>query len=566
METINKKGAINSNTQYTQGTIDAFRHKLLQNILRVISSVGLLIVLMGTLSAIMQEMFWTIAVYWGSYISVLVVLFWKKAPYALQSWVTIIVFFNLGIVNYIPDGLNGVSFIFLLAAVFLGGILLEKQGSTITLSATITAIIAFGVLYTTNILPPPTIRSTEPLEWITSGGVFLLIGLLFGTSTNYLLSRLITALNQSYQLTNELEEHQKSLEKAVEERTASLEKRSTHLEAAAYVARESATIQEVGTLLDKISDLISEHFGFYHTGIFLLDDTKKYAILRAVSSEGGQRMLDNKHRLQVDENSIVGYAAHQGKPRISLDVGEDAVYFNNPYLPDTRSEMALPLRVHGEIIGILDVQSTQPKAFTTEDVATLQTLADQVALAIRNTRLFQESQESLKALQRAYGESSREAWKEFLTSQPNLGERHDPLGVLPPPNQWNEEMKLAVQQEKTVTDKSRTLAIPLKARGQVIGVINALKAQDAPPWIEEEINLIETLTDQLSIALESARSYQETQHRAIRERVISKASSRMRETLDINSVLQTAAKELREALGIAAAEVWVEVEESSENN
>ena len=122
---------------------------------------------------------------------------------------------------------------------------------------------------------------------------------------------------------------------------------------------------------------MSERFGYYHTGIFLNNETGQYAILQATNSAGGKKMLDREHRLEIGENSIVGYVAQNSRPRIALDVGLDAVYFNNPDLPGTRSEMALPLVVGGQILGALDVQSTESQAFSEEDSSTLQILAEQ---------------------------------------------------------------------------------------------------------------------------------------------------------------------------------------------
>lgn len=562
METIKRKSELGSKEQPQPETINTLRHGLLQGLLKATASVGLLVILAATYSAIIQDMFWALPIYWISYAGVVVSLVWRDAPFTLKAWLITLSFFNLGIVNYIPDGLNGVSFAFHVVTIFLAGILLEKRGGQIALAATTITTITMGVLYTTNVLNPPNEISSNMLEWIIAGGVFLMVGVLINTSNQYLLPRLSTALTQSHQLTNELKEYQSALEKTVEERTAFLKKRNEQLEAATYVAREAVRVQTVESLLKKTVDLISERFGFYHAGIFLLDDAKKYAILRAASSEGGKRMLAGGHRLRVGETSIVGYVTRHGEPRISLDVGKDAVFFDNPDLPKTRSEMALPLSTHNQIIGALDVQSTKPEAFTNEDVATLETLADQIALAIHNTRLFQESQESLKAAQLAYGEASREAWEGFLTSQPNLKERYDPLGILPPPDQWSKEMKLAAKQGKIISNTPKTLAIPLKVRGQVVGIINAHKPKDAPSWTEEETNLMETLSDQLSIALDSARSYQETQRRATREHLTGEATARMRETLDLETVLSTAVSEFSKALNGAAVDIQLDIEDN----
>jgi GAF domain-containing protein/HAMP domain-containing protein len=341
------------------------------------------------------------------------------------------------------------------------------------------------------------------------------------------------------------------LEQRVAERTRDLERRSVQLEAAARVAREAAVIQDIVQLLDETVRLISNRFRFYHAGIFLLDDKGEYAVLHAASSEGGQRMLARGHRLRVGQEGIVGYVTGRGEPRIALDVGADAVYFDNPDMPETRSEMALPLRARGEIIGALDVQSTEPNAFSHEDAAVLQTLADQVAMAISNVRLFQQSQESLEAMQRAYGELSVEAWRELIRARPELGERYDPQSILPTDSRWRENMKLAVHKGETVLGRDRsspTLATPIRVRDQIIGVLEAYKPTGVGEWTPEQIALLETLTDQLGVALESARLYEESQRRAVRERLAGEVTARIRETLDVETVLKTAVEEVRQAM------------------
>ncbi|MCK4315541.1 MAG: GAF domain-containing protein, partial [Anaerolineae bacterium] len=176
------------------------------------------------------------------------------------------------------------------------------------------------------------------------------------------------------------------------------ERRATQLAAASEVARDATAILDVDQLLHETVQLISEQFGFYHAGVFLVDDKHEYAVLRAASSEGGRRMLSRGHKLEVGKVGMVGYVTDTGKPRIALDVGKDAVHFVNPDLPETRSEMTLPLRVHGEVIGALDVQSTEESAFTGEDVAVLQTMADQLANAIENARLFGEIEQTAERL------------------------------------------------------------------------------------------------------------------------------------------------------------------------
>jgi len=174
--------------------------------------------------------------------------------------------------------------------------------------------------------------------------------------------------------------------------------RALRLAAASEVARDATAILDVKWLLDETVRLISERFGFYHAGVFLLDDKGEYAVLHAASSEGGRRMLEREHRLKVGEVGIVGFVTGTGELRIALDVRKDAVHFSNPDLPDTRSEMALPFTVRGQVIGALDVQSTEVSAFTNEDVATLQIMADHLANAIESARLYEKLQQEAKQL------------------------------------------------------------------------------------------------------------------------------------------------------------------------
>jgi GAF domain-containing protein len=391
------------------------------------------------------------------------------------------------------------------------------------------------------------VQKSTPLHWVIDTAPFFL-----GLFASFAGRRQDQLIRLNERLDQQVQERDQAIDQ-LQTLQASLEQRSTQLETAAQVGREAAAIRDVVRLLDTTVRLISEQFGFYHAGIFLVDEGGEYAMLQAASSEGGQRMLAQGCKLKVGEVGIVGYVAGSGHPRIALDVGEEAVFFDNPDLPEARSEMALPLRAWGEIIGVLDVQSMEPEAFSEEDVAVLQTLADQVALAVSNARLLQQAQESLEAERRAYGELSREAWAQMVRTRPELGERYDPQGILPTDGRWRGEMKRAVRRGETVLSEERpsvTLATPIKVRGQVIGVLDAHKPGDASEWTAEEIALLETLAEQLGVALESARLYQDTQRRAGRERLTSEVTARVRESLDMETVLKTAVQEVRQALGL----------------
>ncbi len=338
------------------------------------------------------------------------------------------------------------------------------------------------------------------------------------------------------------------------ERTEVLERRTRYMQATVTVARSAASMLEVQKLLTRVVNLVSEQFGFYHAGLFLLDRSREWAVLQAASSEGGKRMLARGHRLRVGAQGTVGYVTEHGEARIALDVGEDAVFFNNPDLPNTHSAVTLPLRARGEIIGALDVQSSEPEAFTEEEASVLQALADQVALAISNARLYTQAQESLEAERRAYGELGREAWAKFLQLRPELAYREDAQGITSAEEDgWRPEMRRAWQEAAVTVRQDEdagkvSLAVPIQASGRVIGVIDTHKPAEAGDWSREEIRLVENLAEQLSVALESARFYEDIQRRAARERLTREITDRIRQASNMEALIKTTVREITEVL------------------
>jgi nitrate/nitrite-specific signal transduction histidine kinase len=183
-----------------------------------------------------------------------------------------------------------------------------------------------------------------------------------------------------------------NLEQRVAERTRELGRRATQLQAAAEVSRAASSVLQPDLLIRQTVDLIRGRFDCYYVGLFLLDPTEEWAVLQAGTGEAGREMLAQEHRLAVGSDSMIGWCTAHGRARIALDVGEEAVRFDNPLLPGTRSEIALPLISRDQTIGALTVQSAEPQAFSNEDIMVLQTMSDQIANAIATARLLQETE------------------------------------------------------------------------------------------------------------------------------------------------------------------------------
>jgi GAF domain-containing protein/HAMP domain-containing protein len=326
---------------------------------------------------------------------------------------------------------------------------------------------------------------------------------------------------------------------SLERRTDALQRRSIQLQASSAVGRAVASILDVEQLIRGVVDLIRERFNLYYVGLFLLDTAGEWAVLQAGTGEAGRVMLARGHRIKVGEG-MVGWSIAHAQARVAEEVGADAMRLATEELPDTRSEAALALRSRGQVLGALTVQSDQPGAFDEQTVAVLQTMADQVAVAIDNARLYDESQAALEAERRAYGVQSRAAWAEHLRVRPNVGYYCDGSAVTP----------ISERAQVPDSEESPAFSVPLVSRGQVIGTISARRPDGAQAWTKAESQLLETLAEQLGQALESARLYQDSLRRTAREQLVGEVTARVRETLDMETVLKVAAQELRQSLGL----------------
>lgn len=269
-------------------------------------------------------------------------------------------------------------------------------------------------------------------------------------------------------------------------------------------------------------------------------------------------MLATNHKLRVGEIGIVGRVAATGEPRITLDTGIDAVHFNNPFLPNTRSEMALPLKADNVVIGVLDIQSEEPQAFTEDDIAIMQTLADQLATAIERTRLLQEVERNLKELESAYGQYTEENWRRLAdrTQAGNKGYRFDNIRI-EALNRFPELGEKTFETGSTTISTENhlsTVAIPIKLRGQTIGVISLKLKED---YAEDTISTIELASERLASALESARLYEEARLRADREQSISRVTTAISSTSVYEEILQTTVREIGATLKDAEVSIQV---------
>ncbi len=358
-----------------------------------------------------------------------------------------------------------------------------------------------------------------------------------------------------------------SLEQRVVDRTRGLQ-------AAAEVSRATTSVLDPEELQRQVVGLVRQRFNLYYVGLFLVDEKQRFAVLRAGTGEAGQQMLAQGHRLEVGGDSMVGQCVACAEARIALDVGEtffveaQVARFDNPLLPETRSEMALPLRSRGRVIGAMTVQSVEEAAFDEADVAVMQTVADQVAVAIDNARLFANAQAALEEMEATQRRYLGQAWAEYLQFVGQTSYETERLGdaVLP-------EIRQAVERRSVTTlagDGAQggrghsALVAPVALRGAVIGALGIHDDDGARQWTESEIALVEAVAERMALAAENLRLLEETQHRAAREQLTGQVTARIRETLDVESVLETAVDEIYRVLGLERAVIRLATAETDD--
>jgi GAF domain-containing protein len=374
----------------------------------------------------------------------------------------------------------------------------------------------------------------------------------------YINTELGNEINARNALITELDELKQKLEIQVEERTKSLERRSHDIQAASDIGYAIVSIRDLSELLSTITLMINVRFGFYHVGIFLIDEDFEYAVLKSSNSTGGRIMLERGHRLRIGEEGIVGFVTKTLQPRIVLDVGRDAKYFDNPDLPSTRSELAFPLVVGNQLLGALDIQSEVEAAFTDEDVTVLQVLANQVSIAIHNTQLYEENIRAIHSSKNELAQLTGTAWRNMAgQSETRFVSAVDDTKVSKCAIGWNDDMILASKQ-KIIIKNNNSVVIPIILRDEVIGVIRMEKGEEDLEWVDEEIQLMDTLTDQLENAIESATLYRNSQLQASRDRMVTDITAKIRSTNDPQKMVQIAATELRQALQAQRTQVFVQ--------
>lgn len=382
-----------------------------------------------------------------------------------------------------------------------------------------------------------------------------------------LLKELEQSLETQQKATEELEAIKNNLEDKVAERTASLEKSLQNLEeirqqevrltqmyrSVALIARritQTASSEETTiSLLDEIPLLISDAFGYYHVGIFLVDKAKQFAILSAANSAAGKQMLETKHMLPIDRESAVGTALISNQTYVLNNLKSGGSHSVNPLLPETQAEAVLPLFVGEDVIGALDLQSTEENVFDERTLEVLEILAEEIAVAVYTSRLLEENRRQISELEALSRQQVRDSWKNIPQQLRIFGYRYRGIHLYPleQPMQVAEipdSVKIVEQPGSNLV----TILVPLRLRNEPLALLE-IKANKVVSENVIDLDMLQSLADRIALALENALLYEKTTRRAQREHIVASIANALRSTSEPETMLETTIRELKKALG-----------------
>jgi len=516
---------------------DRWRATFLTTILRVAAALGLILIITNIPVLRTTELI----IYSVIYLALLVITF-APLPFSVKAGALILSIYFIGVFVLLQYGPWTGAVVYFFASTIFSSLLFDEQvdrwvyGINLVTLSTIATLNLLGYLTLTS----SEIPQSDLSDWLSYISDYLVFTLVFIWAINMLKTEFRSVAEQFQSALGFLSKDRIELEKRVEDRTAGLIKKTDQLRAASYIARQTAAIQDLDTILRVVANLVTDQFGFYHTGIFLMNEVGDEVVMVAASSDGGKRMVEKGYSLEISSQGIVEYVARYRKPRVALDVGTDAVLFNNPDLPKTRSEVALPMLTRDRLLGVLDIQSDQPLAFSIDEIDVFQTLADQVAVAIENTRLLEESQTALMQIEALTTVRTREAWGQ-RTREGNYMYTYTPLGI---------------RAGKSFEDSEHALAIPITLRGQKIGTITVAR-KDEMPWNQIDKDLINEVAYQTGLALDNVRLVEDATQRARQEQTVGELATRFSQSMDIDTLLQSAARELGQVADVAEVSVFV---------
>jgi GAF domain-containing protein len=550
------------------------RARILNTMLNILAVIATVIVAFQLINVVRDPGQWLLVYvpYFVAYAILMAVTTIRRTSPTIQAYVLAALAYGVGIAALLNEGPLSAGGLYLLAAPLLLSILVRQRTGVIASVASSLIFASFlladhlGWLHPSAPYRPDILPSTLSL---ISTFVLLISCVMF---VQWVFNHTLTdTLREAEQKRGESVRAQTLLKERADElgRTnALLQKRTLQLQTTAQIS-SAATYSVVSPdkLMQQVVELICERFDLYNVGLFLTDAYGQWALLQAEAGEAGHRVMPEDRKVVIDASTAVGWCIVNAQARIAS--GIETTSFTDSLsgpveeaqaarlLSAARSRMALPLRSRGRVIGALELQSSEPDALTEEDIPVLQTMADQIAAAVDNAQLFAEAQARLREVEEIQRLHVREQWAEFLSTYGTPTYERTQSDVTPLSDDILTPEVAQAMRQRTMVVKSGTgnetgqaaVIVPIRLRDEAVGILGLQDIEGGRQWTDGEIALIEAVADQLALAIENTRLLEETQQRAEQERIIADITSRVRASMDPETILQTAVRELGAALG-----------------
>lgn len=520
-----------------KGEVLILRERILQGIMLFFSTFGLLVIGMAVVGAIQKGIIPLAVFYAALYLAVLAMAIFRDLPYAVRGRIVMFLFFTLSISEAFDSGMLGEMRVFLLMMCSVTAIFYDFKNVIATIVLSVAVIVGFGMYVEMNEVTGALSHFNDGTGWLLSAVMTASLSIILSGAISFTLSGLASSLQKQSELTQSLETERDTLEDRIQERTRSVNRRMVQLRTAAEISRAVGALSNPDELLQRVVDLVKERFDLYYVGVFLLDENRQNAVLHSGTGEAGKNMIAARHSLSTTGSSMIGWCVSNRSPRVALDVGSEAVRFSNPHLPNTRSELALPLIAHDTVQGAMTIQSDRSNAFDDNDIAILSGIADSVAIALENDRLFHETRERLEEVRMLNREYLQNAWAETIDIHGNLSYQYEAPGL------------------SGYAPEANTVQVPMMLRDEVFGYIQ-LELEGKELSAEDQA-FIESVTTQTAVALENARLLLETEQRVAQEQKLNELAARFSRALSIDEILRAAVQELGQLPAVAEASVQI---------
>jgi GAF domain-containing protein len=517
-----------------------WREGFILAILRIASILGIALIIASWQTSANNVRIFYIAIY-----AILLAVTFLRLGYNLRAFTFISIIFLVGLNALLSWGPMVDGSLFLLAVVAFAALLFDTRVDIIAIIAAALIMMILAALGQYGLFSPTSPAAPAPTlnSWLVYIADFLMVGAGLLVAINLFKNEFLKATEQMVVNLQTLNNERNQLGLRVHEQQLTLDHKDQQLYSSTTIARSVTQIESTVDLIENAVSMIATEYGLQHVGLYLLDENRKVAFLQAASSAEGKLLIGQGHHIEAGTRNPINLVVEQNRAYKASDASGET-FTRDPNFPSTRSRMTIPLIVRKRMLGILDLQSNQPDTFDLQDTNILQTLADVIGITMDNNRLVNETNTLLQQLELLTSSQTRETWARH-TSRNMPIYQYTPAGVRPIFSQPNRE------------EPRGSLQIPLVLQGQTIGKIRLRRKGVGENWSDKEREMVGKIAEQISLALENSRLVDEAQKSAQRDQLIANISSRIRETLDIDSVIRTATTELRKVFDLKEAEISV---------